>query len=223
MPSLKKRVKRSKKRASHRKRSHRRYSGAWGDGCGTNSVIEGSIDENGKSKSKPYEEDAGKNMKTAACYKPCDLTEKSEPLYCEHVGISAGGQYEYMKRKAGDATNTYIRERIPVPRNSKQGFTEKEKENIQFHHDKFEQMIQKNGWSKYVTQNMNTSGFGLANAVDVGKAVAKTAGNAVATVAVGTAAILTDSKTLAKEAERLANKTASSASKAVQATKKLAE
>lgn len=225
MPSVKKRVKKNgmKKRTSYRKRSSRRYSGAWGDGCGTNSIIEGSIDENGKSKSKPYAEDAGDNKKTAACYKPCDLTEVSEPLYCEHVGISAGGQYEYMKRKAGDATNTYIRERVPVPRSSKQGFTEKEKESIKFHHDKFQQMIQNNGWKKYLTQNINTSGFGLANTVDVGKAVAKTAANATATLALGTAAVLVGSNELARQAEKFANKTESSASKVGKAVTKLAE
>ena len=222
MPSLKRRVKKrgSKKRTSYRKRSLRRYSGAWGDGCGTNSIIEGSIGEDGKSKSKPYAEDAGDNKKTAACYKPCDLTEKSEPLYCTHVGLYAGGQYEYIKSEG--KSDKIIRERIPVPRSSKKGFTEKENESIKFHHDKFEQMIHNNGWKKYITQNMNTSGFGLANAVDVGKAVAKTAANATATLAVGAAAVLTDSNSLKQAASKLADKTVSSASKVGKAVNNLA-
>ena len=149
------------RRLRKRKRSAtgHRYSGKFGDGCGINSILDGA-DTN------------------SACYKPCDLTEKSYDLYCQHIGFSAGGQYT---KQSADGKNHY-RPRDFEPRKSTP--TAKETASDAEYEKAFEALAKKNNWKDYVTTNMNTN-------IDLTKA-AKNLAKGVAAATVGAAGLLVD-------------------------------
>ena len=160
-PSKMAKQRRHKRRTGKRKRSAtgHRYTGRFGDGCGINSVIDG-------------------KDKDSACYKPCDLTEKSYDLYCQHVGFSAGGQYT---KQSADGKNHY-RPRDFEPRKATP--TAKETASDAEYEKEFEELAKKNNWTEYVTTNMNTN-------IDL-KKVAKNVVKGVAAATVGAAGLLID-------------------------------
>lgn len=161
-----------KNKHSRRTRSHNRYSGAWGDGCGINSIIEG--DKTSSDDKKKF----GKvfDKKENACYKPCDLTEISHPYSCEHVGIVPGGQYKYIKNRGALTMDDHMRPRVPVPRGK--DFTEKEKQDIEANNKLFQEFVVKaEGWKEFDNTNLDTSSL---NFVNVAKGVGAVASGALA-------------------------------------------
>ena len=153
------RSKGQRRRTCGRSFTRNRYTGKFGDGCGINSVIDGKSSD-------------------TACYKPCDLTEKSSDLYCQHVGFSAGGQYTYQSKDG----STHYRPRDFVPR--KGNGTDAEKSANVAYETEFENLAKSNGWKEYKTTNMNTN-------IDLTK-VAKNVAKGISAAAVGAVGLLAD-------------------------------
>ena len=125
-----------KKNHSHKPKrnkykSARRYSGAFGDGCGIGASV---IDDN----------------KAGACYKNCDLTEISHDLYCEHVGLFPGEKYTH--KTSDQKLDNYFRQREYSPRDSDRMIgdrkSEREKNDVLYN-----KLVKDNKWERYDINN----------------------------------------------------------------------